>query len=35
MFANPEITEADVAQFFDLFAETAAELLASRRAVSV
>ncbi len=35
VFANPEVTEADLAKFFDLFAESATDLLASRPAVSV
>ncbi len=35
VFANPEITEADVVRFFDIFADTANELLASSSAVSV
>ena len=35
VFANPEVGEADVARFFDLFAETAEEILASAEAVPV
>ena len=35
VFANPDVTEADLARFFDLFAETASELLATEQAVSV
>ena len=35
VFANPEVTEADVARFFDLFTDTARELTAKRRAISV
>ncbi len=35
VFANPEVTEADVARFFDILADTARELLGSRRTVSL
>ena len=34
VFANPQVTEADIASFFDIFEDAACELLASRQAVS-